>query len=394
MKKEKNIIFYLVLLTVLSPTISLFLTSIGMHFIVNTMYVFVALIGLVQLINIQYTKNQIVLVSLFTVFVLVYLLSFFHSSSGFRVNKAFLLIICFLFLFLGRYFSERYAPKDFFRLWFYGALIFNLVLLVLLIPFLRENAISSGIAHTLFRKKYEGILVPDYLTIAYFSYPALFYAFYLGNKKERFFSVIILAIQFLFAARGPFLFLFLIIFYNEIFVKLRKFKIKYIILFSIVIIAGLYFANDIPVIARLLNGDISSRTFQYEAAQKKIMENPIWGNGLNETGLVLFGNDVDISYPHNVFLETLLEGGVLSFLPLFILYVFFAVFFIKNRGRKDEQGYNILLYVIIFQMMNSMKSNSIVELRVMFFLMGYYIFSMPIFGIIDKSNYEINKSLL
>lgn len=391
--KKKHIVLIIVLLVILSPIISLPLKALGIHSVINALYIVVALLGVRELANKVYDKNQLVVMAVFFLFIVMYLFSYTYSASTFKDNKAFLLIVCFFFFLAGRYLGNNFKPIFFFKSWFYLSLIFNIVMAILLVPFVMSIGGFNGEVHSLFREQYEGIMVPDYLTIAFFSYSPLFYIWYHGSKKEKILSLIIFAIQFLFTARGAFLFFFIILFFNEIVLKLKFLRVKYLSILLLFMLPVIFFSEDIPVIYRLTHGNISARESQYRIAIEHLGENIFFGDGLNETGIALYRNDIKLSYPHNVFLEVLIEGGIISFIPLFILYSLFLFFLIKNRGKKDKFGYDILLYVIVFQMLNSMKSGSIADARVLFFLMGYYACGISKNNLF-KNKVNLNKNLI
>ncbi|MCP4216081.1 MAG: O-antigen ligase family protein, partial [bacterium] len=81
------------------------------------------------------------------------------------------------------------------------------------------------------------------------------------------------------------------------------------------------------------------------------------GYGIGSFGIMFNGID-DRMYPHNIFLEVWFEMG---FIGVFLLCVFFFYCLRNLRGRNGA-----MLYVFLYLLLNSMKSYSLIDLRIMF----------------------------
>ena len=94
-----------------------------------------------------------------------------------------------------------------------------------------------------------------------------------------------------------------------------------------------------------------------------INQSPIFGHGLGSYGVVVYSDDLR-GYPHNGLLEIWFEGGIFS-LATFIAFISMSLFAAKKRNQP------LLIYLIIFLMLNFLKSNSLDELRILFLLCGF-----------------------
>jgi O-antigen ligase len=114
---------------------------------------------------------------------------------------------------------------------------------------------------------------------------------------------------------------------------------------------------------------------QYHQAFRSIIHHPVFGAGFNSSGILLYpGNDSEISYPHNIYLETWFESGIFSFISLVILSVYFYGNFFYYSAYKKEDIRLFILGVVCYYLLNGLKSNSYVDLRLMFFFMGLFVF--------------------
>ncbi|MDD3686961.1 MAG: O-antigen ligase family protein [Bacteroidales bacterium] len=91
----------------------------------------------------------------------------------------------------------------------------------------------------------------------------------------------------------------------------------------------------------------------------------MFGYGLGSFGVMYSGHD-GRAYPHNVFLEIWIEAGLLG---LGIFLAFLWIIFTKNlNGTKY-----INMLVLIFILLNALKSSSFIDIRVYFAIFGMYI---------------------
>jgi len=186
-------------------------------------------------------------------------------------------------------------------------------------------------------------------------------------------------------ARGPFLFLILIGFFvglvqvgknfNNL-MNIRKKTFYFIIaaissaLILISLLSGtaifeflesgfsrflLFFESD-------KGSSVTSRMQMILDAIYYIDQSPIFGHGLGSYGLIVYGTDFR-AYPHNGVLEVWFEAGILGLISFmaFILMSFFVAMKRKHFA---------LACIIVFLMLNFLKSSSLDELRLLFLVCG------------------------
>lgn len=93
--------------------------------------------------------------------------------------------------------------------------------------------------------------------------------------------------------------------------------------------------------------------------------NSILGYGIGSFGILENGID-SRSYPHNIFLEIWVELGIVGLL-LFLAFLFFV--FTKDYSGKKYVSYFVLLFIIL----NALKSNSFVDIRVYYAIFGIFL---------------------
>ncbi|HLP49037.1 MAG TPA: O-antigen ligase family protein [Candidatus Kapabacteria bacterium] len=107
------------------------------------------------------------------------------------------------------------------------------------------------------------------------------------------------------------------------------------------------------------SSSLAVRVDQIYFAIEKIFENAVnflFGNGIGSFGILYAGEDVRL-YPHNIILETWFEMGVTG---VIILLLFF-LFYIKKIKLNSPS-----FYIFFYLLLNSLKSSSLVDLRIMF----------------------------
>ncbi len=181
-------------------------------------------------------------------------------------------------------------------------------------------------------------------------------------------------------ARGPLVFMILVlvmyVLFNPkiIYRFLGSLDLKKILVIavSVIILAvGLYntLSNYTDNIERNLQRlslvtDIESSSLSVRFAQiyfvvEKIFENAanfLFGSGIGSFGILYAGEDVRL-YPHNIILETWFELGVVGI----ILLLLFFMFYIKKIKLNSPS-----FYIFFYLLLNSLKSSSLVDLRIMF----------------------------
>jgi O-Antigen ligase len=109
------------------------------------------------------------------------------------------------------------------------------------------------------------------------------------------------------------------------------------------------------------------RIHLFEKTIDMIAEDPgsfILGKGIGSYGLLYLGRD-ERYYPHHIFLEVLVEMGVIGLL----LYCLFLFMVLTYRSRNGI----IYRIPIFFLVLNCLKSHTVVDLRVLFACLGVYL---------------------
>ena len=104
------------------------------------------------------------------------------------------------------------------------------------------------------------------------------------------------------------------------------------------------------------------RLTAWSIAWSSVKDAPIFGHGLGSYGLIVYGTDFR-AYPHNGVLEVWFEAGILGLISFmaFILMSFFVAMKRKHFA---------LACIIVFLMLNFLKSSSLDELRLLFLVCG------------------------
>lgn len=181
-------------------------------------------------------------------------------------------------------------------------------------------------------------------------------------------------------ARGPLVFMILVLFLYVLFNPgilsrfLGRLDIKKILVIAVSVIilgVGLYntLGNYTDNIQRSLERlslvtDAGSSSLEVRFSQiyftlEKIFENTVnflFGSGIGSFGILFAGEDIRL-YPHNIILETWFELGAVGV----ILLLLFFLFYIKKIKLNSPS-----FYIFFYLLLNSLKSSSLVDLRVMF----------------------------
>lgn len=109
--------------------------------------------------------------------------------------------------------------------------------------------------------------------------------------------------------------------------------------------------------------ETSNRDIVYDAAINSIKESPIIGYGLLMKGTPFYGDR-----PHNIFLEVLLQGGVLYLL----LFLWFAFLLINKMRRLIRQGHGLFMIPIaLYPFVMLMFSASYIGSDLFWFVISY-----------------------
>ena len=129
----------------------------------------------------------------------------------------------------------------------------------------------------------------------------------------------------------------------------------------------------------LLNGNpgnsASIRIEMYKQSLNLFIESPILGNGIGSFQ-VLFGSINQYYYPHNIFLEFLVESGLIGF-ALFIYYILGVIKILLEYGKNNSVYSGVILSLLVFSLFNSLVSGDIPANRRIF------IYSAMVFSLVE-----------
>jgi O-antigen ligase len=312
----------------------------------------------------------------------------YTASPGYSYIKVFMFLSN-LVAVLIPFIYKGFNPKRFFHLFAYmgSGLIF---LYTALFP----SIYTSYLKDIEYRD-----MVTRYLDIGYLAGLIILIAAFVCPQMRKFIKLLLIGINawtlLVSAARGPLLFLVLVLFirFAVSFVSFMKsWRLNFKSIFYMIAGVGLlgtaaYYLIDRYAlllersITRLLmlldpegSESVLERITQVSFSFDKIFENAgnfLFGLGIGSFGILYEGVD-ERSYPHNAMLEIWFELGLLGII-LFILLL--LVYFKKIRFRLN------LVLIFIYLLLNSLKSYSLIDLRIMFGILSvlliYLSFSLP-----------------
>lgn len=115
----------------------------------------------------------------------------------------------------------------------------------------------------------------------------------------------------------------------------------------------------LSLVTDIESSSLAVRFDQIYFAVEKIFENAVnflFGNGIGSFGILYAGEDVRL-YPHNIILETWFEMGATGVMILLL----FLLCYIKKIKLNSPS-----FYIFFYLLLNSLKSSSLVDLRIMF----------------------------
>jgi hypothetical protein len=267
-----------------------------------------------------------------------------------------------------------FNPKRFFHLFAYvgSGLIF---LYTALFPTIYTSYLKDI--------EYRGMVI-KYLDIGYLAGVIILILAFVCPQMKKFIKISLIGINawtlLVCAARGPLLFLVLVLAIRfavsfVTFMKSWRFNFKNILYMTVSLgllgTAAYYLIDRYALllersITRLLmlldpqeSESILERVTQASYSFARIFENAanfLFGLGIGSFGILYEGLD-ERNYPHNVVLEIWFELGLIGVI-LFILLL--LVYFKKIRPRLN------LVLIFIYLVLNSLKSYSLIDLRIMF----------------------------
>ncbi|MBN1253253.1 MAG: oligosaccharide repeat unit polymerase [Bacteroidales bacterium] len=207
---------------------------------------------------------------------------------------------------------------------------------------------------------------------------------FLINKRI---ILVVFLIMLLLGGRGPFLFALVILLFNKNVYKsivsnkisLKQARISILLISSMVIFFLLYFEKIITYLGhgfkRFLylfdeggGNSVVARTDLLDFSFYHIFHDSFFqfliGHGIGSFNFFLSGEDSRY-YPHNILVEAWFELGVIGFI---VLGLFILTPFLKKKSA-------IPLSIIIFLILNALKTSSFVDIRILYGFFSIYFFS-------------------
>lgn len=342
-------------------------------------FVLSTLLGLFILLrhNCTLTKYRIKSIFLFSIFIFITVVSTFWTLSEYWYKEKLLRLI----------FLNGWA--------FFGATIilsnkYKRILRFFRITFLLSLVIAFHVFYQYLQNSRIFLGTPTYLGISRFLSLGLVIAFAnILNSSKRvvsilsFFFILLQSMGILIlGGRGPLIslliwivFLLLINTNKRSFASLKVLVIL-IIVFTIIflLIQNNYFEsrtlNRISLITRSNNmgESFNTRLYYYKESLSLFSEKPFFGHGIGSWGVKVLNLDLR-AYPHNIFLEIIVEMGLIGLLAFAALLVFFvknALYLYKTNTLIGTAISGIFLVMFI----NAMFSADLAGNRLFYFSLG------------------------
>jgi O-antigen ligase len=328
---------------------------------------------------------------LLVIFPFLFRPNFFSSSNFEKFSISSVLGISLLFLFSNTYsISTDYAASKsvatllnifcfLYPLFIFKATDFSYVKKVMMV----FNVIILGILSFLYftdqliyfqmsEKTIESVIgyaIPNYLSIGTFISVSILLQIDNKNLLSRFVMIYSLFILFVLGGRGPLIFLlFIFILYYFLTLKVRKFSIKNVIILLLGIVLFMQYFDSSGIdftrynVFENFNEDKSAteRIYYLENGYRSVTNNMWTGLGIGSSGLILSDQDYML-YPHNLFLESLMEIGILGGLLYLFLYLFL---FFKTFAGVQDRALFILGLISLYLFFQDMKSGSFDSWRI------------------------------
>ena len=308
---------------------------------------------------------KVVIFSVLSLSILFLLTNVYTISTDYAMSKSIATVLnmfCFIYPLL--LFDESDLP------YFKKVMTAGNVIILTILSFLYFT--DQFIYFQMSEKTIESVLgfgIPNYLSLGTFISVSLI--FQIGNKSV--FNKIIMAysifILFVLGGRGPLLFLFFIfILHYFLTLEIKKFSIKNVVILFLGGILLLQYFDFSAVNFERFNilGNFSEdesaleRIFFIEEGYQSVATHLFMGLGIGSSGIILSGTDVSL-YPHNLFLESLMEVGFVGGLLYLLLY--FCIFF---KTFKNTQSTTLLILGLIslYLFFQDMKSGSFDSWRI------------------------------
>ena len=215
--------------------------------------------------------------------------------------------------------------------------------------------------------------------------------FFRKKNNVKNFSLIILLILLSIAAgsRGP---IFSLLFTSFIFMILNFQKVLFRVLFFSFLIGGIFifldggFFMDVGKADRLITKDSTSKNVRLKFANRSLELISLYPMGVGIGNWQDYCNKTQPyhllrhEYPHNLILEVFSELGFLGGIILLILIVkaMYFTFFRMLKYSKEHSIYELLFYLQIFLLVNSMFSGSLNDSRLFLVIISVSLIPEPL----------------
>ena len=225
--------------------------------------------------------------------------------------------------------------------------------------------------------------IPDYLALATPVGIGALVLFFSKNKYIKILSLFPIFTLVILSGRAPILAFVLVlliyVFYN---IKLTKKHIRNSIVLVLISMFSFTQISNIKSFDRLTsrfkvmsegdtnqNESLNVRYDLYNKSYQMFSSKPVFGIGLGAFGLYARGEDIR-DHPHNMFLEVLIEQGIIGLILLLIIFSPLLLKVYPKLIKSKDSTYFICGALFIYESINVIKSSSIVENRPYFSIIG------------------------
>lgn len=214
-----------------------------------------------------------------------------------------------------------------------------------------------------------GFAIPNYLSIGTFISASLI--FHIDNKSvfNRLITLYSVFILFVLGGRGPLIFLFIIfILHYFLTLEVKKFSLKNVLIIMLGAMLFLQYFDFSAIDFNRFNvlenysedESATERLYYFEQGYRSVTNHLFSGLGIGSSGMILSDTDL-VLYPHNLFLESVMEIGIVGGLLYLILYL---VLFFKVFTRIDYLPLLSLGLISLYLFFQDMKSGSFDSWRI------------------------------
>lgn len=313
-------------------------------------------------------------ISLLILFIWILFSIFYTSSENFvfiKIVQYFTIIVAFTFPLIYNNFNKNYFLNNFVYIVFILAIIY--------IPIFQNSYvlyITRGFANEIYMSYLTmGYICSVTIIINYFNSYKLFIKFPIF--LTLFYTLIITG------ARGPIIFLIFsfLIYYGYSFFLTKNYKKNIIKVISFVFVTSFILStfnfktfdsifertiSRLDALNSIQNDESANSRLQYiQFINSKMDHNHFFqGFGFGSYGIEEIGKDIR-HYPHNIILEIYFELGIIGIL-IFLSFLFY----VSKRILISKNSFSLILF--LFLILNSLKSLSLVDSRIMFGLFSIF----------------------